>query len=117
MHEQGGFHQTVGAEIVARVELHELRQAVAGAVDAAFDGADIGAADLGGLLVGQPLGGDQQKRLALIQGSLLRALSMSAKSRRAPWLGITATFRPMRLPGLRPRACACGPGSGNRCAG
>ena len=54
---------------------HQFVEARAGAVDAAFHGADGTAGDVGGILVGEAFGADQDERLALIRRQLRQRLA------------------------------------------
>ena len=94
---QAGSDQAVGSEVLLRGEIHQLSQTGAGAVDAALDRADVGAADLGCVLVRHALGRDEQERLPLLDAQPGQGGLQVVKSSFAPCSGRTA-----RLPAIMP---------------
>ena len=62
---QGRLKKPVRPELLS-FKGEKLDQALAGAIDAALDRSNRHVADAGGLIVGEPLRPDQEKRLALV---------------------------------------------------
>jgi hypothetical protein len=70
MHEQGRFDESVRTEILLGADCQQFGQARASPVDAALDGAQVGATDLGRFLVRDALGRYQQQRLTLLNAEV-----------------------------------------------
>ena len=66
---QGRLKKPVRPELLS-FKGEKLDQALAGAIDAALDRSNRNVADAGGLIVGEPLRPDQEKRLALVMRQL-----------------------------------------------
>src|ERR1043166_10219734 len=89
-HRPGG---DVRAKIVDVVDRQQTRETGARTIDAALDGADRAAANLGGFLVGEAGRADQDEGLALVVGELGERLMEFPELDAAGLLGL-------RLPGL-----------------
>src|SRR4051812_6671358 len=70
MDEKAGPNKPVRPKVLTRAKVQQFGQPGTSAIDAAFDRAEICAADPRCLLVGQSLRPDQQERLALLDAEL-----------------------------------------------
>ena len=84
----GFFRRRVGLVAVGLDDRHQLRQVGAGSIDPALDRADRAAADVGGFLVGEARGADQNERFALIRRQLIERLAEFAEFNLAMLLGL-----------------------------